>query len=76
MDNEYPFSVSFGLAQTRDQCIESAALVYRRLLLLTPGKDKLPFETLALISLHKNGSVDTEKAKFLVKVVRLPIDLC
>jgi len=69
MDTEYPFSISFGPAQTRNQCVESASSVYGNLLLLTPEKVKLPFETLSLVALHQNGSLDEEKAKFLRKAV-------
>ena len=60
----YPFSYSFGPADTRENCIESAQLVFNKLLMRTPGKQELEFETLALLALMDDGeSIDQQKAK-------------
>lgn len=68
--NEYPFSFAFGPADTRENCIESAQNVYRRLLMHTPGEEVLQFETLAMIAEDELGMIDQEKAKELMKLFR------
>ena len=50
--------------------IDSAQMVYRRLLMRTPDEHVLQFETLALLALQKDGTIDQEKAKVLVKLFR------
>jgi hypothetical protein len=70
MNTEYPFSTLFGPAKTRNQCVESASLVYQNLLLLNPDKRKLPFETISIAALQDDGKMDEKKAKLLVKVFR------
>jgi hypothetical protein len=59
----YLFSYAFGPADTRTNCIESAQNVFNRLLMRTPGKQVLEFETLALIALLDDETVDQQKAK-------------
>ena len=59
----YLLSYVFGPADTRENCIESAQNVYNRLLLRTPGKQVLEFETLALVALLDDDTVDQHKAK-------------
>jgi hypothetical protein len=70
MNTDYPFSPLFGPAQTRNQCVESASEVYQNLMLLTPEKHKLQFETISLSALHDDGTMDEKKAKLLIKVFR------
>ena len=59
----YLFGYVFGPADTRTNCIESAQNVYNRLLMCTPGKNVLEFETLALVALLDDETVDQQKAK-------------
>lgn len=73
--NDYPFSYAFGLADSREACIDSAQEVFNRLLLAKGGK-VVEFETLALTALLDDGTVDQEKAKQLVKVFRPDRDGC
>jgi hypothetical protein len=70
MQKDYPFSYAFGPADTREACIESAQKVYTRLLLRTPGDNILQFLTIALLALQKDGTIDQQKAKDLVKLFR------
>ncbi|KAG7373470.1 mechanosensitive ion channel [Nitzschia inconspicua] len=72
INNVYPFSYQFGLADTREHCIESAQDVYAKLILERNGTESqmLRFETLALIALSSNGQIDQAKAKDLVRVFR------
>lgn len=68
--NEYPFSFAFGPADTRENCIESAQNVYRRLLMRTPGEEVLQFETIAMLAEDESGFFDQDKAKELMKLFR------
>ena len=65
METDFPFSASFGLADSRLNCVASAQEVYKRLLLSDPNFSTLEFETLATIALRRNGELDTEKVKDL-----------
>lgn len=71
MDTAYPFSGSFGIADTRERCVASAQGVYERLLLknhIIGGR--LHFDTLAVLALQRNGELDPEKAKELIRTFR------
>jgi hypothetical protein len=71
MDTDFPFSPAFGLADTRETCVASAQDVYLRLLLRTPDSGGvLPFDTLARIALHRDGELDEDKVKELIRVFR------
>jgi hypothetical protein len=70
LKTNYPFSALFGLADSRENCIESAQEVYERLLLRTPNTDVLSFEVLALLGVKKDGSLDQLKLKELVRLFR------
>lgn len=41
IQKQFPFGKEFGLADTRNACIESAQEVYRRLMKATPGEEAL-----------------------------------
>ncbi|CAB9496802.1 Mechanosensitive ion channel protein [Seminavis robusta] len=70
MKRKYPFLPAFGPADTRENCIESAQKVYDRLILRTPHKADLPFETLALLAKNEKGELDQEKAKEIIRAFR------
>jgi hypothetical protein len=70
LKTNYPFSALFGLADTRENCIESAQEVYERLLLRTPNTDVLSFEVLALLGVRNDGSLDQVKLRELVRLFR------
>jgi hypothetical protein len=70
MDDNCPFSPSFGLARKREECAESACAVYKRLMAHTPNATCLPFETLCLVALDNQGKMDEVKLKALVRLFR------
>jgi hypothetical protein len=71
MDTPYPFSGSFGLADKRDRCVASAQGVYESLLLKNNTiNGKLHFDTLAVLALKRDGGLDPEKAKELIRTFR------
>jgi len=70
LDSKYPFSYSFGPANTRESCIESAQDVYSRLHLHIPNQTLLQFDTLALICLDKDGDINEKKARKLIRLFR------
>lgn len=71
MDLSYPFSRSFGLADTREHCVQSAEDVYRCLLNGNPLFDTLQFETLtAVVQVPGTHELDEVRLKELVKVFR------
>lgn len=61
---------AFGIADTREACVESAQQVYDRLLMRTPELNVLPFETLALVAKEKEDDLDEETAKELIRIFR------
>jgi hypothetical protein len=70
MDNPFVFSLTFGLADTRENCIESSQNVYRRLLLRTPDSVLMTFETIAVLAVLGDGTMDQDKLKDLVRLFR------
>lgn len=70
MDNPFVFSLAFGLADTRENCIESSQNVYMRLLLRTPDSAVMTFETIAVLAVRGDGTMDQEKLKDLVRLFR------
>lgn len=70
MDSDYVFSLSFGVAKNRVECIESSQRVFERLLLATPGRRTLPFETIAGLATTKKGDIDKPKMKALIRLFR------
>jgi hypothetical protein len=70
MDNPFVFSLAFGLADTRENCIESSQDVYRRLLLRTPDSVVMTFETIAVLAVLGDGTMDQDKLKDLVRLFR------
>ena len=70
LNTQFPFSGAFGLADTRENCIQSAQELYRRLLLNDPDQTELSFETLALLGLQSDGSLDQAKLKDMIRLFR------
>ena len=70
LNHEFPFGGSFGPAGSRHECVESSEAVYNRLLLCTPDMLTLTFDVLALLAVRKNGELDEEKLKQLIKLFR------
>jgi hypothetical protein len=78
IQQRFPFSLAFGIADSREACVESAQEVYKRLMLMynndkemSSTEDKiLKFETIAILAIVKSGQIDQEKAKALIKLFR------
>lgn len=62
MDDSHPFSLSFGPAATRDECIRSAQRTYRRLMKLEPADaNYLSFDIIGLVAFDAEGTEDEAK---------------
>ena len=70
LNTAYPFSGSFGPADRRDTTVTSAQEVYDRLLIRSPDPFTLQFDVMALLGVKKDGSLDHEKLKDLIKLFR------
>lgn len=70
MDDRYPFTPAFGLAQTRRTCVESSERLYNTLQKRTPNDTLLPFETLSEICYDGKRMLMRDKAKALIKLFR------
>ena len=71
MDTDFPFSAAFGIADTRESCVASAQDVFLRLLLEKPDSEGvLQFDTIASLALLRNGEIDINKAKELIRLFR------
>jgi hypothetical protein len=70
LHTQYPFSGHFGLADTRENCVEGSQDLYGRLMLRTPEASCLQFETIALLGLKKDGSIDQSMIKDLIRLFR------
>jgi len=62
--------MSFGIADTREHCIESSQKVYKRLLLRQAKDEVLDFDTIALLATMDNGDIDEDKMKELIWIFR------
>ena len=67
-----PFSNAFGLADTRETCIENAQEVYQRLLTrsLDETKSTLNFEVIALLGVMADGELNQDILKDLIRLFR------
>ena len=74
LGGDKPFSVSFGLADTRKHCMESAVKVYKHLLLKNPEQTVLHFDTLSVLASGDDGILDLEKARSLIRLFRPDCD--
>ncbi|KAL3911714.1 MAG: hypothetical protein SGILL_007172 [Bacillariaceae sp.] len=69
LDTNYPFAVAFGRANNRNACIESSQSLYLRLVDST-ADGTLNVSILGLIALQRNGRLDQEKLKSLIRTFR------
>jgi hypothetical protein len=71
MDTDFPFGGAFGVADTRDSCVQCSQKLYDRLMLKEDGVSGiLHFNTIAVIAMDRNGDLDTEKTKDLIRIFR------
>ncbi|CAB9520719.1 expressed unknown protein [Seminavis robusta] len=69
LENPYPFSVAFGPARTRRECIKSSVRCYRRLLRFVPGESVLDFNVIGdLLAYDENNNPLEKKALALVNL--------
>ena len=67
----YPFSVMFGRARTRVECIDSAQRLFLRLEALDGNQDNLlKFDLLAAVALNKSQELDEVVLKSLIELFR------
>jgi hypothetical protein len=71
MDESYPFSKAFGLANTRENCLQSAIDIYNCLIRRTPSLERIHFTTLleALTYLDSKALVEN-RIKQLIRIFR------
>jgi hypothetical protein len=71
MDTDFPFGGAFGVADTREACVQCSQKLYDRLMLKeSAGSGILHFNTIAVIAMDRNGDLDTEKTKDLIRIFR------
>ena len=72
MDLCFPFSKAFGLADSREHCIESAEEIFKCFVpTASPRPDTLQFEALSSIAEDpESGDLDEKMLKDLVKIFR------
>lgn len=72
MDLSYPFSKAFGLADSRQSCVQSAEEIYQCLVRDTPdGQGVFQFDTISALAKDPDtGDLDEKKLKDLVKIFR------
>jgi small-conductance mechanosensitive channel len=70
LNSQFPFSVAFGKADSRDGCVTSAFDVYRDLLTCSPEHTELNFDILALIAVEPDGLLNEAKLLEIVKLFR------
>lgn len=70
LENPYPFSLDFGLAPSREQCVESSQKLYDDLLSKCSTAADLSFECLSVLAVNTEGVINTEKLRDLVRLFR------
>eukprot|EP00547_Thalassionema_nitzschioides_P001937 CAMPEP_0194200890 /NCGR_PEP_ID=MMETSP0156-20130528/1321_1 /TAXON_ID=33649 /ORGANISM="Thalassionema nitzschioides, Strain L26-B" /LENGTH=928 /DNA_ID=CAMNT_0038925959 /DNA_START=35 /DNA_END=2821 /DNA_ORIENTATION=- len=70
INNKYPFTTSFGNAQTREACIESASQVFRNLQIHTNATASVSFDTIALAALDRRGNFSEAQIKQFIRIFR------
>jgi len=72
MNSPYPFSDSFGSFDTREQFLQSATDLYKRLhkFRADDSSRHIPFEVLTVIAYDDDGNFDVEKEKTMSKMFK------
>jgi hypothetical protein len=70
LNTAFPFSVAFGPADTREKCIACTQNVFHRLTLNEASDTSLHFDTLALLAVKPDGSMNVAKLTDLVRLFR------
>ncbi|GKY90894.1 hypothetical protein MPSEU_000062200 [Mayamaea pseudoterrestris] len=67
LNTAFPFSVAFGPASNRMECITSTEAVYKR---LTGTERVLRFDVIASLAVQRNGEMDEDTLKALIRLFR------
>ena len=67
MDDEHPFSFSFGPASTRAECVKSAQSTFKR---LADTEKTVSFDVLALLAVDDNGVADRKRSEKIKQLFR------
>ena len=67
LNTAFPFSVAFGPAGTRKECVSSTEAVYHR---LVGSYQVLHFDAIASLAVRRNGDLDEDKLRALIKLFR------
>ena len=70
LNGKNPLSSSFGLADTRKNCMRSAIIVFKHLLMKDPKSASVHFSTLSVVALDDEGRIKKEKARSLIRLFR------
>jgi hypothetical protein len=70
LNTPFLFSNAFGLASTREGCVESAQKVFQRLSAHGGDHNTLSFQLLALLGVEEGGGLDQIKLKELIRLFR------
>ena len=71
LDTDLPFNVAFGVADTREKCVECSQKLFQRLCKANPDKTNiLMFDTIAMVALDEDGSLDETKLIELIALFR------
>mmetsp|Transcript_3180 Transcript_3180/g.5784 ORF Transcript_3180/g.5784 Transcript_3180/m.5784 type:complete len:817 (-) Transcript_3180:194-2644(-) len=68
MDTNFPFSSAFGRADKRERCIDSSQKLYLRL--KAPDSPVLKFDTIAIVALKQDGTLNERVVKDLIRMFR------
>lgn len=70
LNSSVPFTAAFGSATTRQECVACTEALYHLLLYATPGAKSLSFDVLALLAVRRNGELDEEILRSMIKLFR------
>lgn len=73
IDNDYPFTRDFGLADKRTTCINSSQKLYLRFVKKSDKKDDsgiLKFDSIAMVAMEEDSTLDETKLKDLIGIFR------
>lgn len=70
LNSHFPFSMAFGDATNRQDCVQCSEAVYNSLLLSMKGATVLKFDVISLLAIRKNGELDEDKLKSLIRLFR------
>ena len=79
MTSPFPFSTSFGPAETRKTCVRSAIKVFRKLQRFMPtndAEDSISFNVIGALAYTESGELDEQRAEGLLRLFLPDKDNC